>query len=343
MKILTTMARKDGIMVNGPDKSKLKFAQLKVWAGFFILSVGILTHGCRRGALPEGTVASVNGEAVTVQEFALELREQLGVGREEAASFGDKNNGRYQEIKGKILDQVIEQHLLQQEARKKGVEVDPLVLQAEVDEARRGLSESDFARLLKDLGIDEAAWHERLENRLRIRLLQNQEVQQRVDVSSEDVRTYYEGHQSDFTMPAQVRVSQIVVATEGEAHNLAQNLKAHKAENFAELAKKFSQSPDAENGGDVGFYAKGQMPSVFDLAFDLPVGAVSPVTPSEYGFHIFKVVEKRGSRVQALSEVAPQILERLKQEQESKLYAAWMAKLKKESQIVRNEDQLRKL
>jgi len=89
-----------------------------------------------------------------------------------------------------------------------------------------------------------------------------------------------------------IRASHILVKEEGTAKKLLYELQA--GANFAMLAKKHSLCPSAEQGGDLGFFEKGQMVKAFeDAAFSAPIGvAVGPVK-TEFGYHIILVTAKR--------------------------------------------------
>ena len=71
---------------------------------------------------------------------------------------------------------------------------------------------------------------------------------------------------------------------------------------------KYSLGPEARAGGDLGFFASGEMPRIFDeVCFDLPLGALSPVVASDYGFHLFKVVERQKSTERPVKEVREEV------------------------------------
>jgi peptidyl-prolyl cis-trans isomerase C len=89
--------------------------------------------------------------------------------------------------------------------------------------------------------------------------------------------------------------------------------KAKKGDDFAALAKEFSQDPgSAQNGGDLGFFSKGQMVPEFEkAAWGLKKGEVSDVVQTDYGFHVIKVTDRRAEGYAPIEEVRPQIKEYL--------------------------------
>ena len=90
----------------------------------------------------------------------------------------------------------------------------------------------------------------------------------------------------------QVRASHILVKTEKVALGIKAKLDA--GEDFEKLAKQFSICPSKENGGDLGFFGKGQMVPEFEqAAFSRPVGVVGKPVATEFGFHLIKVTERK--------------------------------------------------
>ncbi|MDD3436722.1 MAG: peptidyl-prolyl cis-trans isomerase [Candidatus Gastranaerophilales bacterium] len=89
-----------------------------------------------------------------------------------------------------------------------------------------------------------------------------------------------------------VKASHILVDSKEEADLI--KLKLDRGENFETLAKKFSKCPSGENGGDLGFFERGQMVKEFeDAAFSMPVNSVSSPVKTQFGWHIIKVYDKK--------------------------------------------------
>ncbi|MFH1470738.1 MAG: peptidylprolyl isomerase [Candidatus Micrarchaeota archaeon] len=91
----------------------------------------------------------------------------------------------------------------------------------------------------------------------------------------------------------EIRASHILVSKIDEADHIMRELKTGK--DFSELARKFSSCPSSKNGGDLGFFSRGQMVKEFeDAAFTLEVGQFSNPVRTQFGFHIIKVCERKG-------------------------------------------------
>jgi parvulin-like peptidyl-prolyl isomerase len=115
----------------------------------------------------------------------------------------------------------------------------------------------------------------------------------KIDVTDEEVKEYYELHKREFLRPERVRVSQILLRTEGNAVEILERVKNASGEVFREIASAESSGVEASKGGDMGLFEMGQLPFEMEkVVFSLKVGEVSPVVESSYGYHIFRLDEK---------------------------------------------------
>jgi peptidyl-prolyl cis-trans isomerase C len=137
-----------------------------------------------------------------------------------------------------------------------------------------------------------------------------------------------------------VRVLQIVVATRDEATQLRERLRRNP-QTFAEVARKSSIAPEGKNGGDLGFIGRGAgFPEVFDACFGMPLNVVSEVTPSPYGFHIFKVTEKKGAQRRTLEQARAEIREKLIREKRAHAQEEFLRALRQRAEIQVDEKAL---
>lgn len=155
--------------------------------------------------------------------------------------------------------------------------------------------------------------------KVRYLLLDAQAIRNNITVPEQDIQRSYRENIDQYSQPEQVRVSHILLNTEGKdeaairarAEDLLKQIKA--GADFAALAKANSQDPaSASKGGDLDFFGKGRMVPEFEaVAMTLPVGQLSDVVKTPYGFHIIKVTDKKAAEVQPLDAVRPQITEQL--------------------------------
>src|SRR6266702_907552 len=178
------------------------------------------------------------------------------------------------------------------------------------------------------------------QEQLTVEKLFADEVFPGVQVTEADVARHYAEHAADFEQPQQVRASQIVVRTREEAQKLREELR-RRPRSFADVAARASLSPEGKAGGDLGWFGKGSgMPEVFDACFKLPLNAVSEVTPSPYGFHLFKVTARRPAQRRPLDEVRPVIYDKLLREGRAGAQETYLAALRKKAQIQIDETAL---
>lgn len=240
-------------------------------------------------------MAVVNGEAISAHELQRALSTELRV----AAPALEDPTWREERVR-QLLEGLVERKLLEQAAVLHGVRID----EAEVDKAELRLRAEypgdAYKELLDVQRMSAADLRNHLRRQLLLERLLAREVYARVAVTDAEVEAWLEEN-PDFlpSHPERVRASQIVVKTKEEAEKIRQELR--RGASFAELATRHSLSPDAKVGGDLGWFARGEMPPPFDeVCFRLPPGRISEVVESAYGFHIFLVQEKeRGREVDA--------------------------------------------
>lgn len=131
-------------------------------------------------------------------------------------------------------------------------------------------------------------------------------------VSEADARKIFDERIGNLKPEEEVRARHILVETEAEAKDVAERLE--KGEDFAALAKEKSKDTNAE-GGDLGFFSRGQMLKPFeDAAFALDVGKISNPVQTQFGWHIIKVEEKRDRPLPTFDEVKEAIMAQLVQQ-----------------------------
>jgi peptidyl-prolyl cis-trans isomerase C len=291
--------------------------------------------GCRTesaSALDGEVAALVNGEIISRADLAKELARDLEW-LDPAEPLSPEQLEPYRRA---LLESMIDRALLLQAARKLNLsaapeEVDRRILRISSDYPAAGF---DAALARSKLSAPEL--RRRTAELLMIEKLFDEHVYPRVAVGEEEIRQYYEQHQAQFEIPEQVRVAQIVVRSLDEARRLQQYLRQGKK--FAELARRYSVSPDARVGGDLGFFPRDVMPPSFDeVAFRLAVGQVSDVVATEYGYHLFKVLERRRAEKRGLDEVRGEVEQKLLELKRAEAQKIYLANLKGAGQIQVNE------
>jgi len=289
------------------------------------LLVALLSACQRRQEEASPVLLRVDGRSVSLEQFREDFEGTLPAGQ----TLSEEERDGLQRA---FLVQVIDRELVLAEADRLGITVTPSEVEAALQEYRRDYPAGSFEKMLNDRGITLEPWRRELEQGLLVEKVVRQAAYAGVAVSEEEIAACYREHLEEFDRPEQVRARQIVVASEEEGQKILGRLR--QGASFAETARRYSLSPDGEQGGDLGFFARGQMPPEFDaVVFTLPVGRLSDLVKSEYGYHVFLVEERREAVRLTLEDVREQIGARLRSEMEEKAYHDWLQNLRARATI----------
>lgn len=258
----------------------------------FILIFSMFLSGC---SSKEEIVAKVNGEEITESRFEDNFQMQKKMIE---AQYGtdvwttEMDDGRiFEEVfKEKVLEGLITETVMLQEAEKQGIEVSKKEVDEEVEKLKDlNGGEENFNKSLEQNGITleylkESLRKEMILNQYQEDFIENQEI------SDTEAETHFNENKDAYI---QVKVSHILVKTKEEAEEIIKELEAGK--DFAELAKEKSiDTGSASNGGVYDFFTKGTMvPEFEEVAFTLEPGKISEPVETTYGYHIIKVEDKK--------------------------------------------------
>lgn len=299
-----------------------------------ILCVVSLAAGCDSGPVVEkvAPLILINDQEITTAEFLAEFEKSLQ--KDQPLSGVER-----EELQRSFLVQLIDRELIHGEARRLAITLTDADVETELQGYRQDYPGTSFETMLQGRGLTLQSWREELKENLTMEKLLDQAVYSRVSVTDMEVAAYFEANRDQFDRPAQVRARQIVVAVEGEGQEVLGLLR--QGQPFAEVAAKYSLSPDAQQGGDLGFFARGEMPPVFDeIVFDLPVNRLSDLVKSEYGYHVFLVVEKRKAARLSKQEATEAILSVLEGRKKEEVYLGWLQDLRARAVIAVDWTQL---
>lgn len=277
-------------------------------------------------------IALVNGEPVALEELNEALK---SLSPEEGAQIQSQETEKLRE---ELLNQLIDKKLLLQEAKHSGIQIAPEEMILVIEQIKNDYTDEEFNRLLKTSGLTPERWKQEIKDGLLIDKLIDTAIANRLNVSEAEIKSYYQKNPSIFEKKEEVRARQIVVDTEEEAENIRQQLL--NGADFVELATEKSKSPDKANGGDLGYFTRGQMPEEFDIVFTLKVNSISPVVKSPYGYHIFRVEDRHAPRSQSLEEVREMVYQHLVREREDQLRSEWIKELRSKADIQINSSLL---
>ncbi|MBW3015014.1 peptidylprolyl isomerase [Candidatus Woesearchaeota archaeon] len=263
--------------------------------------------------------AVVNGEEISLTE----LDEQYEQVPEAYRSFVTKES---------ILDQMITEKILLQEAEANDI----FVSNAEVDEffeefiEQSGQTPEEFQESLEARGLTMQEMRDYYKSQLLITKLINDTILMEIVVTEDDAETYFEENEEMYqAQEGQIRARHILVETEEEAEEIIEELK--DGADFVELAKEKSIGPSGPSGGELGFFAKGEMvPEFEEAAFKLKVGEVSAPVETQFGFHVIK----RESNEITFDDVKDSIEEVLLYEKQKTAVDIYITQLKNKANIL---------
>lgn len=288
--------------------------------------------------LPE-VIADCNGDKIVKAEFEAAVRTI------EQRAGGAVPPEKRDEILRGVLDDLVAYRLLKQEVQQRQLAVSDAEVDARIAAFKQQAgSEANFRAALQAQQITEAKLRDDARLDLMVARLLDQEVNQKILVKPSDISAFYEKNPDRFQQPESMRAAHILVVVPPGADDKTRAtlraradtaLKAAKAgQDFARLARQYSQDASAERGGDLGFFPRGQMVGPFeDAAFALAPGQVSDLVETQFGFHIIKATEKRPARVVPFVEAAAQIQEFLEQQQRQEMSKALVDQLKAKGKV----------
>ena len=197
-------------------------------------------------------------------------------------------------------ENVINRTLLEQESNKRFGEVADADVDARFEELKteHGGEQEFYDNTGFNLGDKKVIW-QKLKSSLTVDRLLSEELEDEREPTEEDLTKYYEDHIDEYMRPEEVRVSQIFIEPSShdaarEAYVALRSLRDELLEgkDFDEAAREHGSDEDREI--DLGFMKEGQtMPEVEAITFSMRVGEISPVIATHYGFHIFKVTDRK--------------------------------------------------
>ena len=270
-------------------------------------------------------VATVNGKAMTRAYFTAELT-RAGVAR-------NADPAVRRQVARRVLDRLIDEELAVGAARAAHIVISPADVHREAARVSAGYPAGTFERVLNAEQLTHEDYLTRIQRQLAVDAYFKQAIAGEVQVTDDDVRARYAETRAKTTRPAQVRARQILVKTAEEAQYLRGEILAKRI-SMEDAASRYSEAPDKDQGGDLGWFAAAELPPVFDVCFSLAEGAISDVIASDYGFHIFQVIDRRPAGTPSFSRAKSEIRRELRREREHSAIERLRKRLRAAAQVV---------
>ncbi len=295
-------------------------------------------------ASPSDNAAIVNGVAIPLDRY----QQQLSVVQQQYLMQGiSVPEEQMAELKGQVLESLIDQELLAQEAKGQGYEADQTKVDQQLQQIKGQFpSEEQYYQALAQQGVSEQDFLTELKKSLVVQQFVSDRFASQVAVTEEDTKTYYDDNPSYFVQPERVRASHILFSVAEDASDeevATAKAKAEAAlerykngEEFSDLARELSEGPSASQGGDLGFFGRDQMVKPFEeAAFSMKVGEVSDPVRTKFGFHLIRLTARNEEGTLPFDQVKNQISDHLYKLRLGELVKAFLDQKKEKSEINR--------
>lgn len=287
------------------DKKKRSITLWSVIGGIVIVGTMLAMVGFSK----EEVVAKVGSKSISKEDLYSTLVDQYG----EAA-----------------LDTLIAEKIVELESDKKKITVKDSDIEEELESLKESYGgEEAFNEALASSGASLDSVKKNVESFLLTEKL----LKDRVSISDDQIKEYFEANKDSFVQEEQVEASHILVEDEETAKEVKGKL--DDGGDFAELAKEYStDTSNAEAGGELGYFAKGEMVTEFDdQAFAMKKGEVSEPVKTEFGYHIIKVTDKKEAKEAVLDDHKEEVKDILFDQALQTEYGTWLEEQKEEYQI----------
>lgn len=290
-------------------------------------------------------VVRVNGVEITEED----IKEEIDRIIPQASYHGAPVREKPEYFRNKALQDIILQEIKYQEAKKQNIKVKEKDVDKEVDKIRERLKGEKLEEVLVRAGLSMEGLRGKIEKRLMVSGL-DEKVEKEFKAKAEKTVTeaylldYYENNKEKFVQPERMRLREILIRIDpgggqknwDEATARAEEIlkRAKAGEDFATLARGYSEDEYAARGGDVGFVHKGSvMPEIEHVVEGLKIGEIGGPVWTIYGYHIVKIEEIAPPIQMEYKDVKEKLKITLKEKEYNRLHSEWINGLKKKAKV----------
>ena len=272
---------------------------------------------------PDATVAIVNDIPITEADVTLEVKR---IQFQAKAMQKPLDPSMMLSMREKVIDSLINRELLLQQSKAKGITTNESDIDNSIDQIKRRLEAGQsFESLMVEMGITMETMRTQVGQASAIQKLLEVEVYPQAIVSEKESRIFFENNPQYFKKPEEVKASHILVQVAPDASDEEKLAAREKIEDiqkkiaagddFANLARQYSEGPSSTNGGDLGYFDRKKMVKPFsDAAFELKPGQVSNIVETRFGFHLIKVFDKKAKSTYEFEDIKGRLGEILQQQ-----------------------------
>jgi parvulin-like peptidyl-prolyl isomerase len=317
--------------------------RLRIFVALMIAILGFTA--AVRAELVEAIVATVGSDVILRSEIMSEVG-PLVQELQATATSEEQFNRDFNQVVQQTLDSSIERILLHREAEKAGMTVPEDMVESWIERYRNQFDSEEAFRTQLTASGESLSDTRRQVRRQIMATSMSQEMrknfEKEVVVSESEIAQFYEDNKPQYKHPDRVRLRRIFLGAgtdAAERARIAARLSSLREEidlgaDFIELAQAYSEGPEAETGGLVGWVLRGDLVTALDTAtFALAEGAVSAPIETQFGFTLLMAEEKVAAGVTPLDEVRPDIVPVLRRSLGGERYTKWLADLRKRSRV----------
>jgi peptidyl-prolyl cis-trans isomerase SurA len=291
-----------------------KMKRILCGLGFFLFLYGPISSS---EAVVDRVVAVVNQEIITLSEV-----EKLTGPLQQEIQIEDRweKRERVREVCRNVLEKMIEEKLIDQEVKKAGVKVPSKDVEGALEEIKRknSATQEDLERALTKDGVTLEAFKKEIEKKLlRLKLI-SWAIKTESKVEEKELRDFYQKNMDRYRRNESYRPGHILFivpkgATPEEILEIRKQCqkvleKIKGGEDFGEMALLYSQDATAKDRGELGYFRKGELLPAFEKeALRLRIGEVSGIIRTEYGFHLIKLLDRKGGDAPPFEEIKEKV------------------------------------
>ncbi|MFB3885219.1 MAG: peptidylprolyl isomerase [Thermodesulfobacteriota bacterium] len=328
-------------MAQGVKGNEVKMKRvILMFSLFFFVGCGPISSS---EAVVDRIAAIVNQEIITlseVEKWAMPYQEEI------QAKDRLEREKQVRELHRKVLEKLIEEKLIDQEVKKAGVKVTSKEIDGALEEVKRrnAATQEELERALAQEGLTLEVYRKEIEKKLLRMKLVHWAVKVESPAGEKEWRDFYQKNIGRYRVNESYRPGQILFlvpkeAKEGEIREIRRRCekvleKIKGGEDFGEMAILFSEDISAKDRGDLGFFKKGDLLVELEKeALRLRVGEVSGIIRTSLGFHIIKLLDRRGEAPLPFEEVKEKVKADFQAKETEKSYLQFLSTLREKSVI----------
>jgi len=308
---------------------------------FGLLMLPVLMHPRAGAEIANKLVAVVDDDVITLFELHKKMKELSGF---DPLTVKEKSPIEYNNIREKVLEKLIDAKIADKKARELNIRIDDREIDAALENMKRNnrWTKDDFESMLQARGLTEEEYRQVVaEDLQRFRLI-DVEVKSKIIIRDEQIEEYYNEHKDRFHREKGVELATLFMLRGSPRNSLEGLTLEQKGEkilealrgggNFAQMVKRYSDGPGADEGGYLGTLDPAQLePEIRGLIEKTPEGGYCDLIIKPNGIQIIKVLGKSDGGIMPLERAREAIRSTLFKEEVNRRYEAWIEELRKTS------------